>query len=204
MSNENYAETIARMKAEAQQREMNQNLREAAAVYEEVQENERLAAEALAAGDQDSANFYVEQLAEKERELGYYAEKLPPPPPEVDPRIAKGYQRNRAYFDRYGNRGWEVFAAAYGHLTRPKNPNSTDWRQSGMGLTPDQALSPAGQRLMEDWAEVNGKPLFNVQYDPNEKALGPNQAAKISGLSPQQYNYAAKVLWQQGRVGGKR
>jgi hypothetical protein len=40
MSNENYAETIARMKAEAQQREMNQNLREAAAVYEEVQENE--------------------------------------------------------------------------------------------------------------------------------------------------------------------
>jgi hypothetical protein len=73
-----------------------------------------------------------------------------------------------------------------------------------MGLTPDQALSPAGQKLMEEWAEVNGKPLFNVQYDPNEKALRPNQAAKISGLSPSQYNYCARTLWQQGRIGGKR
>jgi hypothetical protein len=200
----NFAEDIARMKQEAQLRQQHQLIREAQSLHEQVRETEEAAAEALAAGDTDTANYYVEQLTEKEQELAYVAERLPPPPPQVDPRVAKGYQRNRAYFDRYGERGLQPFAAAFEHLTRPKNPNSADWRQSGMGLTPDQALSPAGQTLMEDWVEVNGKPLFNVQYDPNEKALGPNQAARISGLSPSQYNYAARALWQQGRIGGKR
>jgi hypothetical protein len=199
-----YRSDVMRMKAEAQKRQQDQLVREATAAYEEVRATEEAAAEALAAGDTDTANYYVEELVEKEKDLSYYADKLPPPPPQVDPRVAKGYQRNRAYFDRYGNRGLQAFSEAFNHLTRPKNPNATDWRQSGMGMTPDQALSPAGQKLMEDWVELHGPSLFNVRYDPSEKALGPNGAARISGLSPQQYNYGVRMMHAQGRLGQKR
>ena len=62
MSEQNYQQMIAQMKYEAAVRQQDQLVREARALYEEVRRNEGEAANALAQGDTDSANYYVEQL----------------------------------------------------------------------------------------------------------------------------------------------
>jgi hypothetical protein len=87
-----YAESIARMKAEAALRQQHQLIREAQALHQEVQEYEQAAAEALAAGDTDTANYHVELLTEKEQELAHVAERLPPmpPPDEADGKARWG------------------------------------------------------------------------------------------------------------------
>src|SRR5436190_532456 len=80
-----YQSTIAQMRQEAAVRQQNQLIREAQTIYEDVQANEQAANEALAAGDRDSAAYYVEQLQEKEQELAHVAERLPQPAPPDDP-----------------------------------------------------------------------------------------------------------------------
>jgi len=57
---------------------------------------------------------------------------------------------------------------------------------------------------MKDLLEINGEQLFGVRYDRSEQMLTPNQAAKISGLSPQRYNHAVRTMHAQGRLGQKR
>ena len=78
---QDYRSTIAQMRQEAAVRQQNQLIREAQTIYEDVQANEQAANEALAAGDRDSAAYYVEQLQEKEQELAHVAERLPQPAP---------------------------------------------------------------------------------------------------------------------------
>src|SRR5262245_65959233 len=83
MSEQNYREQIAQMKYESAVRQQNQLVREAQALYQEVQENEKAAAEALQQGDTETANYYVAQLTEKEQELGHIAERLPQSHPQM-------------------------------------------------------------------------------------------------------------------------
>jgi ATP/maltotriose-dependent transcriptional regulator MalT len=199
-----YRSDIMRMKAEAQQRQQDQTLREAAAVYQEVQATEEAAAEALAAGDSDTATYYIQELVEKEKDLAYYADKLPPPPQQIDPRLAQFAQRNQAFLQRYGQRAYEALDAAHQYMMRPRNPNSNDPRYHGMGFPAQAVYSPQYFKALKDLMEMHGQELFGVKYDRSEQALTPNQAAKISGLSPQRYNHAVRTMHAQGRLGQKR
>jgi hypothetical protein len=204
MSGENYAESIARMKQEAALRQQAQLVREAQALHQEVQEYEQAAAEALAAGDTDGANHLVETLQEREQELAHVAERLPPPPPQVDPRLAEFARRNQSFLQRYGQRAYQALDAAHSYMLRPRNPNSNDPRYTGMGFRPEHAFTPAYFRALRDLMEMHGEQLFGVRYDKAEQALTANQAAKISGLSPQHYNHAVRTMHAQGRLGQKR
>jgi ATP/maltotriose-dependent transcriptional regulator MalT len=204
MSNEDYRSTILRMKQEAAARQQDQTVREATAVYDEIRATEEAAAEALAAGDTDTANYYVEQLTEKEKDLAYYAQQLPPPPPQIDPRLAQFAQRNQAFLQRYGQRAYEALDAAHQYLLRPRNPNSNDPRYTGAGFSAQAVYSPQYFKALKDLMELHGQELFGVKYDRSEQSLTPNQAAKISGLTPAHYNYGVRMMHAQGRLGQKR
>jgi hypothetical protein len=180
-----YAEEIAAWRQQRRQEEQVQRLED---IRREHAQAARERDQAIADNDVETAELRDNDCQYLEQEWRQIA-----PPPGPDQRVVAGYQRNKTFFDRYGDNGWRVFAEAYAHLTRPKNRNEHDWRRKGMGLTPDQALSPAGQKLMEDWAELHGPQLFNVRFDPSEQSLTPNEAAKISGLSPNQYNYYVRA-----------
>lgn len=53
--------------------------------------------------------------------------------------------------------------------------------------------------------EIGGPIFGGPRYDPSEQMLTANEAAEISGLTPDQYNRAARQLWKQGRIGqGKK
>src|SRR5215510_15214875 len=97
MSDQNYREQIAQMKYESAVRQQNQLVREAQALYQEVQENEKAAADALAQGDTETANYYVEQLTEKEQELAHLAPQLPQPQPQLSQHDIEFLRRKQAY-----------------------------------------------------------------------------------------------------------
>jgi hypothetical protein len=52
--------------------------------------------------------------------------------------------------------------------------------------------------------EMHGETLFGVKYDRAEEALTADEACKISGLAPNQYNYAVRAMHAQGRLGQKK
>src|SRR5262249_56508262 len=130
MSDQNYREQIAQMKYESAVRQQNQLVREAQALYQEVQENERAAADALAQGDTESANYFVEQLTEKEQELAHLAPQLPQPAPQMSQTDINFLQRKHAFRERYGQAADNAIAAAHRRAgftpqppaTRPTHP----------------------------------------------------------------------------------
>src|SRR5262249_60032658 len=93
---------------------------------------------------------------------------------------------------------------ALGYMQRPKNPNSSDPRYSGMGMTPQQIFSKQGLDKLEDLLELHGSQFYGVRYDKTEKTLTPNQAAKMSGLSANEYNQASREIGQQERFSWQR
>jgi hypothetical protein len=84
--------------------------------------------------------------------------------------------------------------AADKHATTPRNPR--DPKQGGLGLT---RYSQPYYRRMDDLLGLYAGQLFNAPYDSAEKALTPDEAAKISGLTNRDYNRAMRTLQGQGR-----
>src|SRR5262249_52938040 len=110
--NQNFQQMIAQMKYDAAVRQQNQLIREAQALYQDVQENERAAADALAQGDTDTANYFVEQLTEKEQELAHVAQQLPPPQPQMSQSDIAFLQRKQNFREKYGQAADNTIAAA--------------------------------------------------------------------------------------------
>src|SRR5262245_55513256 len=125
MSEQNYREQIAQMRYEAALRQQNQLVREAQALYQQVQENEQAAADALAQGDTESANYYVEQLTEKEQELAHLAPQLPQPQPQMSQHDINFLRRKQAFREKYGQAADNAIAAAHRRAVMPRNPNAT-------------------------------------------------------------------------------
>lgn len=188
MANETYPEMIARMKGEAALRQQEQLVREATALYQDVQETERAAAEALQQGDTDTANYLVEQLTEKEQELGSMAERLPQPQPQMDPRLVQFGQRNADYLNK--------LRARVGPERTGQFLNWIDARLLRMGY---QRNTPGYFERGRDMLELDSARVTSVPYDSKEQMLTADEAAKISGLTPQQYNNAVNKIGAQGR-----
>jgi len=165
MSEQNYREQIAQMKYESAVRQQNQLVREAQALYQEVQENERAAADALAQGDTESANYFVEQLTEKEQELAHLAPQLPQPAPQMSQTDINFLQRKHAFRERYGQAADNAIAAAHRRAVLPRNPHATSTTHPmtyGHGTQPG---TPAYYHAVQQELETNGH-LMGTPYDP--------------------------------------
>ena len=64
-----------------------------------------------------------------------------------------------------------------------------------MGLQPG---SPAYFKAIDDLLEMYAKD-YGLKYDPKEDTVGPNEAARISGVRHDEYNNGVKQMWQMGR-----
>jgi hypothetical protein len=181
MANEpTYAQMIAAMKQEAAVREQNQLIREAGALYQEVQENERAAAEALAQGDTDTANYYVEQLTEKEQELASMADRLPPPQPQMSQADRDFLWRKQAFREKYGQAADNAIAAAHRRAITPRNPNATSATNPWTYGHGQQIGTPGYYRAVQAELETNGH-LVGTPYDPNTDLPGWKEVARFSG-----------------------
>jgi hypothetical protein len=206
MSNEpTYAEMIAQMKYDAAVRQQNQLIREAQALYQDVQENERAAAEALQQGDTETANYYVEQLTEKEQELAHLAPQLPQPQPQMSKHDIEFLRRKQAFREKYGAAADQAIAAAHRRAVMPRNPNATSTTHPmtyGHGTQPGtRAYYAAVQKELE----ANGH-LMGTPYDPSMDTPGWHEIAHNSSPGAtnaekeQNYIRAYQQLKAQGRV----
>jgi len=69
-----------------------------------------------------------------------------------------------------------------------------------MGLTPN---TPQYFEAIDNLLTMYAKD-YGLRYDPEELALTPNEAAKASGLSANQYNAGLRAVSAAGRLGQKR
>src|SRR5215831_1265118 len=147
---------------------------------------------AISNNDLESAAAADDQCQYLENE---FRQLVGPQQPQVDPRMAEFVRRRTPFVERHGQAAYQAMDMAHQYATRPRNPNTNNPAHTGMGLTPGtQAYFDAMDDLLTMYAKDLG-----LHYDPSEKLLTANQAAKISGLSPKAYNEAAQEIGRQGR-----
>src|SRR5215831_21198193 len=187
MAEENYQQTIARMRQERSQRERLNQLENIQTDYREaVRERD----EAAARGDMDEFELRDTDCERLEADWQYLN---PPQPPPADPRLVEFGQRNNDYLNR--------LRAKVGPERAGQFLNWVDQRLVNMGL---QRNSSGYFERGRDMLELDSARVTGVAYDPNTQALTADEAAKISNLDAKTYNsYAAayQKAKAQGRVG---
>jgi len=182
MAEENYQQTIARMRQERSQRE---HLNRLDNIQTDYREAVRARDEAAQRGDRDEFELHDTDCERLEQDWAYLN---PPQPPPADPRLVEFGQRNNDYLNR--------LRARVGPERAGQFLNWLDQRLVNMGL---QRNSPAYFERGRDMLELDSERVTGVAYDSKAQALTATEAAKISGLSPQQYNHAAQQIGNQGR-----
>jgi hypothetical protein len=193
MAEENYHQTIARMRQERAQREHLNRLENIQIDYREAA---RERDEAAARGDIDEFEMRDTDCEQLEQQWNYYN----PPRQQWDPRAVDFLQKHRAFRERHGAAADQAILAAHQYATRPRNPNATNPANAGMGLTPN---TPAYFAAIKDLLTMYSKD-YGLRFDPEEEALDATTAARISGLSPNAYNNSVRQLAAQGRLGQKK
>jgi hypothetical protein len=187
-----YAEELAQWRAQRKQQEISNRVQQ---IQQEHAQAARERDIAINNNDMETAEWRDADCEQLEQE---YAAYVPPQRPQLDPRLVQFAKQNAGFLQKYGQRAYQALDEAHNYMMRPRtgNPNPA---YTGMGWNPQHVYTPAYFNRMKELLEMHGEKLLGVKYDSNEEMLTPNEAAKISGLTPQQYNHAAGVIGRQGR-----
>jgi hypothetical protein len=178
----NYMEQIAAWRQQRAQRQVAERVNQIAAEYRDaVRERDQ----AIANNDAETAEWRDADCQQLEQE---YVTYCPPQPPPVDPRLARFEQRNTDYLNK--------LRARVGPQRAGQFLNSVDRHLLRMGI---QRNSPDYFRRGRDMLELYSAPTTGVPYNSGDQALTANEAAKISGLTAEQYNHASRTMAAQGR-----
>ena len=184
---------------------MQRRQQEAANRVEQIKWEHREAARerdrALAEGDVSEAEMRDQDCEQLEAEYNQYC---PPQAPQLDPRLVQFANRNRQFLERYGTNAYAALDAAHQYMLRPRRSDTTNPALTGMGWSPQHVYTPAYFDRLKTLMEMHGEQFLGVKYDRNEESLTPNEAAKISGLSPEQYNNSLRQVAAAGLLGRKR
>jgi hypothetical protein len=197
---EDMAAVQQQITAARQQRAQREYAEQVQALQADYREN--LAARNQAATNKDREDWdYWDSLCEQnERDL---QSLLPVQQPQAHPHAVRWDYVHKPYVDRLQQR-WGVqgsaqkLAEADAYVTRPRNPRATNLNERGMGI---QRNSPAYFNAMNNLLELYSEQITGVKFDPEEKNLTADGAAKLSGLSPRDYNQSVQALQNQGRIG---
>jgi len=185
-----YAEDIARWRAQRQQQEVEARLEE---VRREYAEAEALRDQALREQNAGDAALYDNRVMELENEYSTLVPDQQHPAQQI-PGVEQFATRYRNFFDKYGQKALQVCALADTYATRPRNPNSTQDQNAGMGLRRGSAeYWKAVPTLLEMYGGQFGCP-----FDPSDAALSPDEAAALSGVDNDTYNENVRKMWDSG------
>jgi hypothetical protein len=189
-----YLEEVAALRQEAAVRQMENVQEEVRRLRDEVYEAERLASEASAGGDRDTALYYAEMANTAEQQYIAAASQLPQMPQQPDATVTEFAQQYRPWLEKHGQRAIDVLTVAHGYATRPRtgsaNPAST-----GMGLAYG---SEQYKTAMKDLLGMYAKD-YGVPFDPGEAMIGPDEAARISNVDARTYNEAVRKMYADGK-----
>jgi hypothetical protein len=195
MADENipYTAQIAAYRQEKAQREMAAQLEDIQYQHEQARVERDLAAQR---GDRDTFELHDETCEYLEREYNRIA---PPQAPAPHPAAVEFIRKNQPFLERHGQAAVNAIGLAHQYATRPRVPHASNPALTGMGLQPN---TPAYFEAMRSLLEMYGADV-GVRYNRNEEMLDPTTAAKVSGVSADNYNAALKTLHAQGRLGNE-
>lgn len=194
----------ANARAQRQINNANERWGELQGEYHEVMEE---ADNAQRNDDRETLNYCYDRMTELEAEMAPYEQAYrQQQQSQPHPAVTQWDARNKQYIERLEQRlgpqgAAQTFAMADGYVTRPKVKDENNWQRTGMGIPRN---SPAYFKAMEDMLEQYSGEATGVPYDPKTQMLNANEAAEISGVSPQEYNRQAQLAWQQGKIGNGR
>jgi hypothetical protein len=179
---QSYQQQIAQMRQERREREVQERVEYVTAEYNDALRRRK---EAEEIGDREAWDLADADLEMQESNL----REMFPQQPQMSPQSVEWLKKNESFRRRYGQVADQWIVHAHNNAVRA-------------GFKPD--TKPYFDAV-ETSLEVGGPIFGGPRYDPSDQMITPNEAAKISGLSPQQYNHAAQVLYKQGRIGqGKK
>jgi hypothetical protein len=189
---QSYLQQVAQWRQDRMRAQVEQRKNEITQEYAEVVRERDLA---ISNNDMETAEENDNRAQDLENEWSQYN---PPPPPQMDPQLARWGQANKEYIDRliakHGVEKTNAFLNAIdARLTAPRNLYEP--AKGGLGL---KRNSPEYFERGNDFLELYSEGVSGERYTPND-TLTATEAAKIAGISPQQYNRSAQVLNQQGR-----
>src|SRR5262245_8819690 len=193
-----YSEQVGAWRAQRRQQEANSRLNELRQEH----------AEAVRERDTAIANNEMELAASADDQAQYleneYAQLVGPQRPQADPRMVEFVRRRQPFVDRHGQAAYQVMDMAHRYATTPRDPNANPSTvaagRSGMGLQPG---TPQYFDAMDSLLTMYSKD-YGLTYDPEEKLLTAGQAAKMSGVTPKEYNEASRQIGSQGRFSWQR
>jgi hypothetical protein len=192
-----YYQQIAAWRQQRAQQQIADRCQQIRSEYSQVQ---RERDEAIASNDLDTAELRDQDCQALEQEWAAYV----PNQPQIDPRLVRFAQRNSQFLEKYGARAYQALDEAHKYMMRPRNPNSNNPAYTGMGWKPQHVFTPAYFDKLKTLLELHGEQFLGVRYNRDEEALTANEAAKISGLSPERYNQAARAVAAHGKFGTRR
>jgi hypothetical protein len=188
-----YTAQIAAYRQERAQREAAAQLEDLKFQHEQARLERDRAAQI---GDRESFEVHDDTCQWLEEE---YNRICPPQAPAPHPTAVEFIRKNQPFLERHGQAAVNAIGLAHQYATRPRVPHVSNPGLTGMGLAPN---SPAYWEAMRSLLQLYG-PDYGVRYDRNEELLDPTTAAKVSGVSADNYNAAFKTLHAQGRLGNE-
>jgi hypothetical protein len=183
-----YQEEIAQLRAQRAQIEHAESAKQ---ICEDYARAKYLRDEAAQRQDADDWHEWDRECESLERTWAMYYK-----PQEVaDPRAVAFLAKKSRFIDTYGDRAIQAIGLAHSYATRARNPAAHNPAHSGMGLQP---FSPQYFTAIEDLLELYAKD-YGLKYDGKEDALSPNEACRISGLHPNEYNWGVRKMHSEGK-----
>jgi hypothetical protein len=192
MTQESYLQQVARWRQDRMRQQVETRKEE---IKQEYAEAARERDQAIANNDMETAEENDNYCQNLEAE---WSEYHPPQPPQQHPAAIRWREANRDFVDRLISKHGQAktdafFNAVDARLTAPRNLQ--DPSKGGMGL---QRFSPEYFQRGNDFLELYSEGTSGERFTSND-TLTATEAAKISGVSPQQYNKSAQAMQQQGR-----
>jgi hypothetical protein len=141
----NFQQQVAQWR---QQRRQQETAEYAQQIRNDYVETEKSRNEALNRGDRETAAMLDDDLMRIE---GEYQEFLASQPVQTDPRQVEFMRRISPFIEKYGQKGVAALDLAHQYATRPRNPNTNNPANTGMGLRPN---TPAYFRAMRNLLDV--------------------------------------------------
>jgi hypothetical protein len=193
-----YADDLARWRMQRQQQQVVNRCEQIRAEHAEVaRERDR----AIAENDLELAELRDDEAMQLEQEWRHYN---PPQQPQIDPRLVNFAQKNSQFLEKFGARAYQALDEAHKYMMRPRRSDTNNPAYRGMGWSPQHVFTPAYFENLKSLLELHGEQFLGVRYNRDEENLTANEAAKISGLSPQRYNQAARAVYASGKFGNRR
>ena len=191
-----YPEDVASLRQAAAERSMRQVVDRSAELVEEIVQAERRSHDAAKNGWHDAALDAASDANQAHGELNSILAMLPPEQPQLSDAKAWFMQRHKSFIDKNGTTAIGMLGHAHNYVT---NPQTGSPQTHGMGLRED---TPQYFKAMEDLMHLYGKQVAGVHFDPEAHDLTPDEAARISGLTDQEYNWYQREMYRLGQDSG--